>query len=122
LAIALQRKNDLVSAERFLREARKRLPIYFAALTEKIAVVMYLKGNKTGALEELESARARARTELLPTSKNVFLRLGMLYGELGDRTKAKADLAEYLKRTENATDPQILAERKAAAEMFRSLN
>ncbi len=122
LAVALQRKNDLVGAERFLREARKRLPIYYAALTEKIAVVMYLKGNKTGALEELESARLRARTELLPTSKNVFVRLGMLYAEMGDRAKAKADLAEYLKRTDNATDPQILAERKAAAEMFKSLN
>ncbi len=122
LAVALQGKGDLVRAERYLREARKRLPIYYAALTEKIAVVLYLKNNKKEALAELENARVQARTELLPSSKSVFFRLGMLYAETGDAANSKAALQEYLKLTAKISDPGILAERKVAVEALKRLN
>ncbi|MBK8150085.1 MAG: tetratricopeptide repeat protein [Acidobacteria bacterium] len=122
LGVALQRKNDLVRAERVLREARKRLPIYQAALTEKIAVVLYLKNDKRSALTELESARNQARSELLPTSKSVFFRLGLLYTENGDSANARAAFQEFLKITGSITDREILAQRKQAAEILRTGN
>ncbi len=122
LAVALQKKNDLVRAERLLLEARKRLPIYSAALTEKLAVILYLKNEKPRALAELEAARDRARSEMLSSSKTVFFRLGMLYAEKGDRQNARLAFQEYLKLTANISERQVLADRKTAAEMLKNLN
>jgi tetratricopeptide (TPR) repeat protein len=121
LAVALQRKNDLGFAERSLRDARKRLPIYFAALTEKIAVILYLRNQKADALAELEAAQNEARTELLPNSKAVFFRLGLLYAEKGDKARAKAAFQEFLKLTARFGNETMSAERKAAAEALRQL-
>ncbi len=121
LGVALQQKNDLVSAARYLREARKRLPIYYAALTEKIAVIEYSRGNKDEALKELEESRDRARKELLMSSKAVFFRLGLLYSEKGDQKAARDAFQEFLKLTASASDPEIIAERKMAAETLKKL-
>lgn len=121
LAVALQQKNDLVSAARYLREARKRLPIYYAALTEKIAVIEYSRGNKDEALKELEESKDRARKELLMSSKAVFFRLGLLYAEKGNQQAAKDAFQEFLKLTASASDAEIIAERKMAADALKKL-
>ena len=121
LAVAHQQQKDLAAAERRLREARERLPIYRAAATEKLAVVLYLQNRKPEALAELESVRTQARTEMLLASKSVFLRLGMLYAETGRKAEARTALEEFLSATANAKDAPSLEERRAAAELLRSI-
>ena len=72
LALALSQNGKNEKAEEILRDARKRLPIYHAALTEKLAVVLYQQNRKTEVLKELEDARTQARREMLPESKNIL--------------------------------------------------
>ncbi len=122
LAITLTRQNKYDEAQKYLFEARKRLPIYYAALTEKLAVVMYQTGNKTSSLRELESARNQATKEFLPESKSVLLRLGMLYAELGRKAEAKAVLQEYLKLTTQMQDNISLSDRQQALNLLKSLS
>lgn len=121
LAIALQGKQDLSGAEKFLREARLRLPIYRAALTEKLAVILYLQNRKQDALKELEGAKAQARVEMLPASKAVFLRLGMLYHELGRPDEARVSLQEFLQFTRNAKNKMEMDDRRQAEELLKKL-
>jgi hypothetical protein len=104
--------------ESVLRGAAVRLPIYRASITEKLAVLLYLQGRKADALAELEAAVPQARRELLPVSKLVFFRLGMLYLEQGRGADAKRALQEFL-RTSDKGGPSLAAERKQAAEILR---
>jgi len=122
MALALTQQQKFGEAQKYLFEARKRLPIYYAALTEKLAVVMYQSGEKTTALRELEAARNQAKTELLPESKTVLLRLGMLYAELGRKQEARDVLAEYLKFTNRLQDKNTLQDRTGALNLLRQLN
>lgn len=121
LTIALVNQKKYGEAEKYLYDARKKLPIYYAALTEKLAVVMYQSGNKVTALRELEAARNQAKAEFLPESKKVMLRLGMLYAELGRKDDARTNLQEYLKVTINLQDKNSLADRKQATELLKKL-
>ena len=121
LALALSESRKLEQAETVLREARKRLPIYSAALTEKLAVVLYQQNRKTEVLQELESARQQAKTELLPESKSVYLRLGMLYQEAGQNEKARQALQEYLNLTRNLRDQTTTQNRAAASNLLKNL-
>lgn len=121
LALIYSNTGNLAKAEESLREARNRLPIYSASLTEKLAVVLYQKGDKATALRELEAAKQKAKTELLPESKTVLLRLGMLYAELGRKPEAKAVLQEYLNLTANLKDNISLNDRQQAVNLLRSL-
>ncbi len=121
LTIALLNQKKYGEAEKYLYEARKRLPIYYGALTEKLAVVMYQSGNKVTALRELEAARNQAKAEFLPESKKVLLRLGMLYAEIGRKDDARAVLQEHLKLTAKMQDKISLADRKQAMELLKKL-
>ncbi len=121
LIIALVNQKKYGEAQKYLYEARKNLPIYYAALTEKLAVVLYQSGNKVSALRELEAARNQAKSEFLPESKKVLLRLGMLYTEIGRKDDAKTVLLEYLKLTSNLQDKISLADRKSAMELLKKL-
>jgi tetratricopeptide (TPR) repeat protein len=107
-------------AEASLRTARERLPIYYGALSAKLAVVLYNENRKNDALTELESARERSLGEELADSKNVLLRLGMLYAELGDRDKARAALLDYLSQT-NGLAAVPAADRKQATDLLGRL-
>lgn len=122
LSMALQNAGRLPEAERRLTEARERLPIYRAALTEKIAVVMYQQNRKAEALRELESAREAAAAEMIPGSKLVFLRLGMLYAELGRRNEARRDVQRFLQATRRDRSPITRGYRAEAEKLLRSLN
>lgn len=113
-AILCQTQKQYAEAEILLRSARERLPIYYAALTEKLAIILYLQDKKPDAINELETARSRSRIEMLDGSKNVLLRLGLLYAESGNADQARADLNEYLNSTETLTSPNVLADRKQA--------
>jgi tetratricopeptide (TPR) repeat protein len=118
LAIAYQQSGQMQEGESVLRGAAVRLPIYRASITEKLAVLLYLQGRKADALAELEAAVPQARRELLPASKLVFFRLGMLYLEQGRGADAKRALQEFL-RTSDKGGPSLAAERKQAAEILR---
>ncbi|HQU85076.1 MAG TPA: tetratricopeptide repeat protein [Pyrinomonadaceae bacterium] len=119
--LALTMNNKLPQAEKSLLEARKVLPIYYAALTEKLAVVLYQQNRKQDALKELESAKNQAKAEFLPSSKTVLLRLGMLYFEQGNRDEAKKVLQEYLKITSSLSDELTVNDRKQAVELLKKL-
>jgi tetratricopeptide (TPR) repeat protein len=122
MAFALTGQQRYSEAQKYLFEARKRLPIYYAALTEKLAVIMYQSGEKTTALRELEAARNQAKVELLPESKTVLLRLGMLYAELGRKPEARDVLTEYLKLTNQLKDKNTQQDRTGAMNLLRQLN
>ncbi len=121
LAIALTEQKKFDEAIKSLIEARKRLPIYHAALTEKLAVIYYQTGEKNAALRELENAKDQAKNELLPESKTVLLRLGMLYAELGEREKSRAVLQEYLEITAPLQDKITIEDRKQALNLLKQL-
>lgn len=101
--------------------ARTRLPLYSAALTTDMAIVLYQSGQKERALAELEGARIQARKELLPESKAVFLRLGMLYLELGRKDDARIALREFLTLTASMNTKDTLDERSQAIKMLADL-
>jgi protein O-mannosyl-transferase len=121
LAILFAQTGNPDKAEESLREARHRLPIYAAALTEKLAVVLYQKGDKQTALRELEAVKEQAKSEFLPESKTVLLRLGMLYAELGRKPQAKMVLQEYLNLTANLKDNVSLSDRQQAVNLLKGL-
>ncbi|MCD9187568.1 MAG: tetratricopeptide repeat protein [Pyrinomonadaceae bacterium] len=119
--LALMQNNKSAQAEKSLLQARKSLPIYYAALTEKLAVVLYGQNRKQDALTELESARNQAKVEFLPSSKTVLLRLGMLYLETGNLNEAKKALLEYLKITGSLSDELTASDRKQALELLKKI-
>lgn len=118
-AYSEQKKFD--DAARTFTEARTKLPQYSAALSVNLAIVLYQKGDKPQALKELEGAREGARIEMLPESKSVFFRLGMIYTELKRNEEAKAAFREFLKLTERFTDETTTAERSNAAQALKAL-
>ncbi|HEX6124004.1 MAG TPA: tetratricopeptide repeat protein [Pyrinomonadaceae bacterium] len=119
---ALANLGRYSEAEASLKEARRRLPIYHAALTEKLAIVLYTQNRKPETLAELEAVRTRARSEFLPESKTVFLRLGMLYAEMGRKSEAKSALEEYLATTPDLQGSAWIEERRQAAELLRQVS
>jgi tetratricopeptide (TPR) repeat protein len=121
LGIAYLEQKKFALAVRNFTNARDDLPIYKAALTEKLAIVLYQAGQKADALQELERVRDQAERELLPESKSVFLRLGMLYSELGRKDDARSALNEYLRSTAAINDKNTLASRGQAAKLLESL-
>lgn len=121
LGIAYLEQKKFALAVSNFANARDDLPIYKAALTEKLAVVLYQAGQKADALQELEGVRDQAERELLPESKSVFLRLGMLYSELGRKDDARSALIEYLRSTAAINDKNTLASRSQAAKVLETL-
>lgn len=122
LGIAYLEQKKYEQGIRNFLEARKALPIYAAALTEKLAVVHYQAGNKSDAMRELEAYVVQSRREMLPESKNVVLRLGMLYAEAGRRDEARGALNEFLRSTASFNDKATLGYRNQAAKILQSLN
>jgi hypothetical protein len=120
-SLALFNLGRYSEGETTLREARPRLPIYYGALTEKLAVMLYVQNRKSEALAELEGGRNHARGELLPASKQLFLRLGQLYAELGRKEDAKAALDEYVASTDTAIDKATIEDRRQAIELLRKI-
>ena len=95
--------------------------MYNAALTEKLAVILYNENRKQDAVNELENAKSSAMKETLPASKAVLYRLGMLYAELGNRQAAVQDLNMFLRLSTTAKDLETDAERQDAIGMLRKL-
>ncbi len=121
LGIVYSEQRNYEAAVKNFTEARARLPMYSAALSCDLAVVLYQAGQKEQALRELEGAKAQARTELLPESKNVFMRLGMLYAEMGRKDDARTALREYLTLTASMNDKESLKNRGQVTKLLDSL-
>jgi tetratricopeptide (TPR) repeat protein len=119
-AIAFTETNDLNAAEHSIRDAVKRLPTFRAALTDKLAIILYNSGRKEQAYTELKAAREAADWELLPASKAIFFRLGVIETELGDQSAARADLQHFLSVTSSFSNPETdLQRRQAIAELSK---
>jgi tetratricopeptide (TPR) repeat protein len=121
LAIALEDKGNYLDAEKNLRDARTRLPMYRAALTEKLAVILYNENRKQDALRELENVKDAAVHELLPASKAVFFRLGLLYAEGGNKQAAYENLNIFLRQSVAAKDKETDNERQEATAALKQL-
>lgn len=122
LGLAYSEQKKYQEAVKSFTEAREKLPIYAAALTTDLAVILYQSGQKDAALSELENGRDQARKELLPESKDVFLRLGMLYQEKGRKDEARTALNEYLELTSALKDKKTTASRNQATKLLETLN
>ncbi|MBK8465640.1 MAG: hypothetical protein IPL32_07390 [Chloracidobacterium sp.] len=122
LGLAYSEQKKYQEAVQSFSEARIKLPIYAAALTNDLAVILYQSGQKDAALTELENGRDQARKELLPESKDVFLRLGMLYQEMGRKDDARTALNEYMDLTASIKDKKTTASRAQATKLLDSLN
>jgi protein O-mannosyl-transferase len=121
LGMVYEKEGNLDAAVKTFSDARVRLPIYSAALTCDLAIVLYQKGLKSDALRELEGARTQARRELLPESSEVFLRLGMLYAEAGRKEEARAALNEFMNRSRLVSDKAMVEEREQAGKLLSDL-
>lgn len=121
LGVAYSEQKKFPEAIANFEEAIARLPIYKAALTVKLAIILYQSGQKQRAFTELVNVQDAARSETLPGSRSVFLRLGMLYAEAGRKDQARSSLQEFLSLTANSADKTIAAERELAARQLQSL-
>jgi tetratricopeptide (TPR) repeat protein len=118
LAIAYERQRRLDRAAQVLVAARRSLPMYSAALTDKLAIVLHEAGRRSEALAELQSQRDRARSETLPESRLVLFHLGLLEAELGHDAEARAAFGDYLRSTAGLDDPMT---RRTRAGVERAL-
>jgi tetratricopeptide (TPR) repeat protein len=122
LAVSFTQQGKLSEAASAMAEARDRLPQYEAALTEKLAVILYLGSQKQEALSQLNAVRAQGRTETLPESRLIFYRLGLLHAELGHREEARAAFQEFLSLTRGMLTPDIKQARSASEIALRNLS
>src|SRR6185503_16905089 len=120
LAISLTQQNKVSDAATSIAEARRRLPQYTAALTEKLAVILYQAGQKNEALNELSAVRAKARAEMLPEARLIFYRLGLLHRELGHSQEAREAFQEFLSLTRGMLTPDIEQARSQAEAALRN--
>jgi hypothetical protein len=74
------------------------------------------------ALKVLEETKDQAKIELLPESKRVLFRLGMLYQEFDQKDKAKEVLQEYIRSTNSFQDKITLEDRKQVFQKIKQLN
>jgi tetratricopeptide (TPR) repeat protein len=121
LAVNYERQGKLNEAAGTLDEARKRLPQYRAALTEKLAIILYQGGKKQDAYVQLDAVRAQARQETLPEARFVFYRIGLLAAELGRNGEARSAFQEYLALTTQMQDPEFVQTRTDAEAALRQL-
>lgn len=121
LGQALERSGQLAEAERVFREARTKLPIYAATITEKLAVVLYQQNRKAEALTELVDIRDQAGKEMLIDAKVVYFRLALLYGEQGNIAEAKRNLQDFVTATANTRSPVIIGYRNQSIATLNKL-
>jgi tetratricopeptide (TPR) repeat protein len=122
LAVSFTQQRKLNEAAESIVEGRGRLPLYAAALTEKLAVVLYLGGQKQEALNELNAVRLQGRTETLPESRLIFYRLGLLNADLKHSLEARQDFQEFLSLTQGMLTPDIVKARAHAEKTLRTLD
>lgn len=121
LAVLYQQWGRLDAAEESLREARELIPHAHAALTHKLAVILYAQGRRDDALTELESARDTAATEIQPEARMVLLRIGMIRFERGESGEAISALQAFMDATRGAATPMIQQGRQQARALLGQL-
>lgn len=121
LAVSFTQQRKVNEAANAIMEARRRLPKYTGALTEKLGVILYQGGQKQEALNELNSVRTQARSETLAESRLVFYRIGLLNVELGHSREARDAFQEFLFLTQNIRTPEIKQARSQSENALRNL-
>ncbi len=120
-AVCYERQRKLKESANLLEQARTRLPQYSAAITEKLAIILYQSGQKEEALKQLENYRQQSRVELLPESRFVIYRLGLLYAEFGRKTEAREALQEFLTLTKDVQDKETKSTRTEVEAILKKL-
>lgn len=118
LAVCYERQGRLTDAERVLRRAREKVPHRLCALTDNLAIVLYLQNRKDEALAEMESVRSQIPREYGSTGRNVLFHLGTLYAERNRVPEARSALSEYLRATAGAVDADTLRMRAESTTML----
>lgn len=121
LAVCLSNEGKTDEAVTSIRQGRRRLPQYTAALTGKMASVLWHASRQSEALSEFNSVRTQARMESLPESRLCLYGLGMLNLELGKREEARAALMEFLSVTQDMLTPGVKQARSEAEATLQSL-
>lgn len=121
LSIAYTEQKNFKSALDSLVKARIEMPLYFAAISNNMAIILYQAGQKDAARVELENARDAAKNEMLPESKSVLFRLGLLYMEQDRPADARAALQEYLTQTNGLSEKSVLNNRAQASKALEKL-
>ncbi|MBX3293010.1 MAG: tetratricopeptide repeat protein [Acidobacteria bacterium] len=121
LAVAYSETGRFKNGLDNLAKARIELPMYFAAISNNMAIILYQAGQKEAARIELENAREAAKNELLPESKSVLFRLGLLYMEQNRRDEARTALQEYLAQTNGLSEKSVVNNRAQAAKALERL-
>ncbi|MCK6485982.1 MAG: tetratricopeptide repeat protein [Phycisphaerae bacterium] len=123
LATCYERLSRPDLALQTLQEARSHPKNAYArcALTEAVAVALYQNGRKGEALRELEAVRGDVPHELGPDAPMVLYRLGHLYREINDNTRAVGAFEEYLLLTALSRDESTRARRAEAMMMLARL-
>jgi len=122
LAVSYVKQRKLTEGAAALVEARDRLPQYTAALTVRLAVILYQGGQKQEALNQLNAAQAHGRTDALPESRLIFYRQGLLNAELGHTQEARDSYLEFLSLTKDILTPDIQLARSKSEDALRDLN
>jgi tetratricopeptide (TPR) repeat protein len=122
LAESLVGQGKLKEAADALTEARRRSPHYAAALTGRLAGILVKSGRENEALNELNAARAQARTETMPESRLIFYGLGLLNAELGHSQDARDAFLEFLAITQGVLTPGIQDARSKSEIALRNLD
>jgi predicted negative regulator of RcsB-dependent stress response len=121
LAVSYVKQRKLTEGAAALVEARDRLPQYTAAVTVRLAVILYQGGQKQEALNQLNTARDHGRTDALPESRLIFYRLGLLNAELGHTQEARDAYQEFLSLTKDILSPDIQLARSKSEDALREL-
>jgi protein O-mannosyl-transferase len=122
LAVSYVKQRKLTEGAAALMEARERLPQYTAAVTVRLAVILYQGGQKQEALNQLNAAQTHGRTDALPESRLIFYRLGLLNAELGHTQEARDSYLEFLSLTKDILTPDIQLARSKSEDALRDLN
>jgi tetratricopeptide (TPR) repeat protein len=117
----LQEAGRLAEAAQLYRDARKEYPVAQCKFTDQLAVILYMSGDKDGALSELEAARPVVAGTPSPDCCLVLFHLGSLYSERGRIPEARAALASYLEETEGDPSPVSARSRKEAVATLQRL-
>ena len=122
LGVCLSNQGKTTEAADAIKQGRTRMPQYYAALTGKLSSILWKAGQKETALNELNAARPRARTESLPESRLIIYGLGLLQLELGHSKEARDTFQDFLSVTAGMKTPGVNEARSQAQAHIRVLD
>lgn len=122
LASGFEKQKRYDEAILVYREAIRATPYYRARFTKNIAVLHYLAGRKSQALEDLESLRPDLATAATADVLEAWFYLGSLYSEQNRRAEAIDAFGRYLASTEGVPSKEVAARRNECRQILSVLS